>query len=233
MGKDDFIEKILGGVFALISIIAAIVEMILGNFSIASIAGGVKDIFATLVVVILFFAVARDIIPKVRFEDKLKAALDNWQNENGNMIIRDPSTDIEHKNSEPSCYSLNLKTDVKDFYQESSTTKNKGLFLRMPLLNKENFSQEGVEIKFYLNKSTFFSNLSKGEDTPEKYEELIHLFKGLVNTKHYDFVEANGKEREITIKLKRAVKTNADINELVAVINTMYTAYLVSANLSK
>lgn len=233
MGRNDFIEKVLGGLFALVSIVGAVAEMILNDFSAASIAGGVKDIFATLVVVILFLAVAKDIIPKFKFEDKLKVALDTWQNENANMIIRDPITDIEHKGSEPSCYSLNLKTDVVDFYKDSSTTKSKGLFLRMPLLTRDNYSKEGVEIKFYLNKSTFFSNIPKGEDTPEKYAKLIDLFKGLINSKHHELAEADGKDREITVTLKKPIKSNADIAELVAIINTMYTAYLVSANLGE
>ena len=63
MGRNDFIEKILGGVFALISIIGAIVEMVLNDFSAASIAGGVKDVFATLVVVILLSFILIDMSP--------------------------------------------------------------------------------------------------------------------------------------------------------------------------
>ena len=70
-------------------------------------------------------------------------------------------------------------------------------------------------------------------NTPEKYEKLIHLFKGLINNKHYELAEADGKDREITVTLRKPIKSNADIAELVAIINTMYTAYLVSANLGE
>ena len=95
------------------------------------------------------------------------------------------------------------------------------------------YSKEGVELKFYLNKGTFFSNLPKGEDTPEKYAELIKLFSGLINNKHKEFASASGKGQEIIVKLRKPVTTNSDIKELIAIINTMYTAYLVSANLGK
>ena len=97
MERNDFIEKILGGVFALISIGAAVAEMLLNGFSTESIVGGIKDIFGTLVVVVLFLAIAKDIVPKIKFEDKLKNALEVWQSQNANMIIRDPATDVEHK----------------------------------------------------------------------------------------------------------------------------------------
>ena len=236
MERNEFIEKIIGGVFAVISIVAALVEMALDSFSVAAIVGGVKDIFGTLVVVVLFFAVARDIIPKIKFKDRLTNAIEAWQKENENMIIRDPATDIEHKGAEPSCYSLNLKTDVVDFYNNTTTTKEKGLFIRMPLLTRENYDQEGVVLRFYLNKGTFFSNLPKGEDTTDKYAALIEQFTKLINAKHNSFAEANatvGKEKEITVTLKKPITTNTDIKNLVEVINTMYTAYLVAANFGK
>ena len=66
-----------------------------------------------------------------------------------------------------------------------------------------------------------------------KLQELIKLFSGLINNKHKGFASASGKGQEIIVKLNKPVTTNSDIKELIAVINTMYTAYLVSANLGK
>ena len=233
MERNDFIEKIIGGIFAVVAIVAAVIEIALGGFSAEAIVGGVKDIFGTLVVVVLFLAIAKDIVPKRKFEDRLVDAIEAWQKENGNMIVRDPATDIEHQGEEASCYSLNLKTNVADFYENTAVTKKKGLFLRMPLLKRELFSQEGVKLTFYLNKGTFFSNLPTGEDTAERYNELIRLFTSLVQTKHGEIVDTAGKGKEITVQFKRPITTNSDIKKLIEVINTMYTAYLVSANLGK
>ena len=232
MDRNDFIEKFIGGVFALIAVIAAIIEMAFGSFSAEAIVGGVKDIFGTLAVVVLFFALVRDFIPKSKYEDRLCQALDTWQQENSNMIIRDPATDIEHENEPPSCYSLNLKTEVADFYKGTATTKKKGLFVRMPLLTRENYFDKTATLRFFLNKGTFFSHLPTGEDTQDKYDQLISLFTALINEKHGDFANAVGKGKEITVTVK-PVKSNSDIQEFVSVLNTMYTAYLVSANLKK
>ena len=54
MEKNDFIEKIIGGVFAIAAIVAAIIEVILGGCSAEAIVGGAKDVFGTLVVVVLY-----------------------------------------------------------------------------------------------------------------------------------------------------------------------------------
>ena len=233
MERNDFIEKIIGGIFALIAIIAAAAEMIIGGFSVEAIVGGIKDIFGTLVVVVLFFTVVQEIVPKVKFEDRLSAAINEWQKENSNMVIRDPASDIEHLGQAPSCFSLNLKTDVADFYKGVATTKKKGLFVRMPLLTKENFSKEQIILTFYLNKGTFFSHLPKGEDTQDKYDKLTELFTALIQDKHSAFASAAGNGKEIVVTLKKPIRTNSDIKELVAIMNTMYTAYLVAANLGK
>ena len=48
MDRNDFIEKVIGGILGAIAIIAAIVEMIMGNFSAESIVAAIKDISGTL-----------------------------------------------------------------------------------------------------------------------------------------------------------------------------------------
>ena len=55
MNRDDFIDKIIGGVFALVAVIAAIFELILGGISTALIAACIKDIFGK----VAFFAPRR------------------------------------------------------------------------------------------------------------------------------------------------------------------------------
>lgn len=230
MNREDFFDKILGGVFALVAIIAATFELVLGGISAASIAACIKDIFGTLAVVILFFAVIRDKIPKYSFEKRLQKAIEFWQQENSNMIIRKPEHDIEHIGMDATCYSLDLKTSVIDFYEPKSNTNKTGLFLRMPALKRENYNVDKIELNFYLNKGTFFSSISSEIDLRRGYEQLIKLFSDLVNNKHSGFAIAGGSGKEFKVQIQHAIKTNEDIKNLVDVINTVYTAYLVSAN---
>lgn len=64
MEKLDFQEKIWGGIFAIIAVAAAIVEMFIGGADAAAIVGAVKDIFGTLVVIVLFVTVIKSLAVK-------------------------------------------------------------------------------------------------------------------------------------------------------------------------
>ena len=230
MNRDDFIDKILGGIFAVVAIIAAIVELAFGEVSAASIAACTKDIFSTLAVVVLFFAVIKDKMPGFKFEKRMNQAIDTWIKENSNMIVRKAEHDIEHTGEEPSCFSLDLKTSVVDFYEPNSVTKKTGLFLRIPMINKENYQTGPVELRFYMNKGTFFSN-TDNNTAEEGYKQLSGLFCDLVNNKHHDFVKAQSGDKMIVIKTNNPILSSTDISEFVEVINTVYTAYLVAANM--
>ncbi len=64
MEKMDFKEKFWGGIFGVIAIVAAFAEMFVNGISAESITGAIKDVSGTLVVVVLFVAVIRKIMPK-------------------------------------------------------------------------------------------------------------------------------------------------------------------------
>ena len=235
MDKIDFQEKIWGFIFGIIAIVAACLEVVVNGVSAASILGAIKDVFGTAVVVVVFIAIVKDKFPKKQksFEERLGLALDNWREENSNMIIRNPKYDEEHIGQGVSCYTLDLKTEVSDFYRPMGITKNTGLFLRMPVINKTNYNNGNVKIRFYLNKGTFFSDQPKDADLKSKYAYLIDLFTKLINEKHAGFACADGKGQEISVLIRQPIESDADIETMIDVINTMYTAYLVSANLGK
>jgi len=228
-------ETVFGGLFGIVAIIAIIAEMAIGGFDSASVAGGIKDIASTIVIVMVFIVGIKNVLknyPK-NFTERLTSAMNEWIDENSNMIIRNPKYDEEHKGQGATCYSLDLKTEVSDFYRPIGTTKNTGLFLRMPTLNEENYSKGNVEIRFYLNKGTFFSDKPKDIDLSADYQYLIELFTKLVNDKYSGFAKADGKQQMITVCIDKPIVTNEDIDNMIDVINTMYTSYLVSANLKK
>lgn len=225
-------EVILGGVFGAIAIVAVIVEMILGGFSAEAIAGGVKDIAGTMVAVTVFLIAVRQYMkekPKKSFEERMNYALNKWCDDNENMIVRDAKFGGNNK------YGIGMKTDVKDFYLKQAVTKDAGRFLQMPLITKENYEKGKIEIDFFLNKGTFFSHLKEitKDELMSKYQELNSLFCELINTKFGDFASAGGKKQEIKVTINPAIITNEDIEKVIELINTMYQAYLVSANLEK
>lgn len=227
MERNDFIEKIIGGIFAVVAVIAAIAEIFINGISTSTIIAGVKDIFGTLAVIVLFLAVIKDKIPKRKFEDKLTAALETWINDNSNMIIRKP----EHDKGE--YYSLDMKTDVADFYN-NSTHKKTGLFVRIPEIKKENYTGKTI-LEFHMNKGTFFADIPQEKLNADNYRTLGDRFCSLVKGKHEivesAITESTNQNSIIIVTLKRGINTKTDIDELVDVLNTMYTAYLVSARI--
>jgi len=232
--RKDFIEQILGGIFGIIAVAAAVCEMYLGGINSASIAGCVKDAFGTMAIIVLFFAIIKDRIPKVKFVDRLEAALTAWQESNSNMIVRNPEHDLGEKQQR--FYSLDLKTNVEDFYKNGNH-KETGVFVRMPELTNENYRESKPQLTFSLNKGTFFQDVPQAELTKKDFLTLATMFSDLVSSKHPDIVDtslptATNGSGKIEISLKRSIRTKSDIYEFVDLLNTMYTAYLVSARIA-
>ena len=66
------------------------------------------------------------------------------------------------------------------------------------------------------------------------YGKLNKLFCGFINTNPQFIGFATAKEKapqEINVTIKNPIETVEDIEKLVAVIDSMYNAYLVAANL--
>lgn len=89
MDRNEFIEKYLGGIFAVIAVLAAIVEMILNGIDAASISGAIKDIFGTLVVVVLWISliINRPKKPK-NIDGLLEDAVEKWGFNNAPLIFK-------------------------------------------------------------------------------------------------------------------------------------------------
>ena len=53
MDKMDFQEKLWGGIFGIVAIVAAIGEAVAGGMSVSSVLGAIKDVSGTLIVGVL------------------------------------------------------------------------------------------------------------------------------------------------------------------------------------
>ena len=229
--RNDWIETFVGGACGVIAILAAVIEYILGDNG--AVAGMFKDIFGTLVVVVLLIAA----MPKRRkfnFEERLPAALEEWTKANANMIVHNDAMDGKGKNDTVAPhYGLGMKTDMNDFYQGVSTTRKVGWFVRLPVIKEENYNKENIRINFHLNETTFFGegNGLTSEELKKEFDKLSNLFAQFINTKFNDYVSAAGKNDTLTVEIKHPIKTEEDIERLIAIINTAYSAYLVAAHI--
>ena len=231
-------ETLFGGIFGVIAIVAIIVEMVLAGISAESVTAAIKDIAGTVVSVMVFIIAIKHILKQFKesksFEDNLKNALDSWRDDHSNMIVVNDKYGIEHKGEAVVFHSYGLKTNISDFY-ENKETNSSGRFVTMPLLKKENYVNGNILLTFYLNKGTFFEGIKMTDaELNSELGKLNSLFCKFINTNpnFVGFAKASEKSpKEINIKIEQAIESNDDIEKLVAVIDSMYNAYLVAANL--
>lgn len=237
MDKLDVQEKIWGGVFGVVAVLAAIAEMVTNGISASSVFGMIKDVAGTLVVVVVMVAVARLLVPKKAsrsFEERLQKALEDWKNTNSNMIVKNDTMDGKSKSDVAGrYYGLGMKTDMNDFYNEVSMTTQAGWFVRIPIIRRENYNHENIEINFHLNKETFFGrgpNIS-GDELNHKFNELSNKFSEYINRRFVGYAKAASKNDTIKVLIQNPVINDEDISRLVDLINTTYTAFLVSSHI--
>lgn len=225
----DLKEKLWGGIFGVLAIIAALGEMLANGISAASVLGAIKDVSGTLVVVVLLVTVVKSLIPKkdqVSFSVRMEKALDKWRAANSNMIVK-----TDKSNGSKDQYGLSMKTDMNAFY--GTGKDNSGVFFRMPALESDIWSKGNIEIKFWLNIGTFLEGRNDLNDKTkeEQLKSLAKNFSQYISLRYSDFCEAVPASDKVIVTIKKAVQKDEEINRLIELINSMYQAYLVSANI--
>ncbi len=222
------IETLWGGIFGIVAIVAAIIEMALNGFEALAIAGAVKDVSGTLVTVMVLFFAIKNLLPrkeKLSIEERIILALEEWQQANSTMIIK--SSDDEKTGK----YGFHMRTDIRDFYRAVPLTKNSGWFVRLPLPQVGNYANDNIRIEFHLNKGTFFADIALSPDElKHRFDQLNKLFCDFINAKYHDFLVASGQNDLIIIKMSQPIENDDDIQKLIEVLNSMLQAYLASAN---
>ncbi len=80
-------ETLFGGIFGVVALVAILVEMIIGGFDNASVAGGIKDISGTVVTIIMLFVAIKALRPEKKkdenfdeiFENKMKEIIKKYE----------------------------------------------------------------------------------------------------------------------------------------------------------
>ena len=123
-------ETLGGGIFGVVAILAAIVELILGVVDGASVAGMVKDISGTLMTMMIVIVAIRGLHPRKNIMERLEQELSAWQKKNAALIIKSADDDKTEK------YGFHMRTDFTNFYGDKPLTKNAGWFVRLPRSRK-------------------------------------------------------------------------------------------------
>lgn len=232
-------EKIWTGIFAIVTIAAAVAEMFANGVGPASFCGMVKDVAGTFVGVMVLFVIARQLMPKkksIGFEEKLTGALEQWIAGHANMIVRTSRMPQGHEND----FGMSMTTDITRFYNteplKSDTGKGVGRFLRLTRIDRELYAENQVQLEFFLNAQTY----CLPELTPDEAAgELMQLGKmlGAYIAATAEDVACGAVRRAdprtvvipLTFREPIVSETGDRIGLLLSVIDRMYEAMLVSA----
>ena len=226
MNREDFIDKILGGIFAFVAIGAAIIELALGDISAASIAACIKDVFSTLAVVVLFFAVIKDKIPARNFRQAFENAMLEIS-EKYSPLIRKEEVHESQNDESAAVIAKKKKLDAVICYDMSS---NLNVIFGSSCNDYPRFleihSKETTIVKLLIRKKFFDSS----EFTETTLLEVANKIKTNLSIKFNEYsFSVDEKKIEIYINTNRAMSTKKDAAELANLIDNAIMLYIAES----
>lgn len=232
------LETFWGGIFALITAAAIITEVAMANFEPAAIAGGVKDLFGTLITIVMLLVAVRALKPKKQatsFEERMNNALNGWLEKHSNMIVKTSTLPQGHEND----FGMSMTTDVNRFYNseilKSDGGKGVGRFFRITQIDRKIYESKDVQVLFFLNSQTYCVS----NESNDKLTELMTVASNLsmyiqgvvdgINVGAVHKVDNGTVMIPITFKEPIVTDEREDIDKVINLIDRMYEAMLVSA----
>lgn len=209
MDRNDFIEKVIGGILGAVAIIAAIVEMILGGFSAESIVAAIKDISGTLIVVVLLVAFVKSLPKKPKnFREQFEADMSEIEQAYAPLIVKYVPKDT----AKESAKAKNEKTIRYDILSSVDALfgKEQADHLRLFELNAE----KPEKMCFYVREKFF--------GKPFDAKEIAENLSGRLQAKFPDYSvthSADSSGETITVNFNKAMETEQDAAALVNLIN--------------
>lgn len=209
MDRNDFIEKVIGGILGTVAIIAAIVEMILGGFSAESIVAAIKDISGTLIVVVLLVAFVKSLPKKPKnFREQFEADMSEIEQAYAPLIVKYVPKDT----AKESAKAKNEKTIRYDILSSVDALfgKEQADHLRLFELNAE----KPEKMCFYVREKFF--------GKPFDAKEIAENLSGRLQAKFPDYSvthSADSSGETITVNFNKAMETEQDAAALVNLIN--------------
>lgn len=209
----DTFEKIGGGILGSVAIISAIFEMFFNGVSAATIAGAVKDISGTLIVVMVLLVALKKLFPK-KHKGFTNAFLDEMEH-----ISRKFYPAITLLKSEK--IEFNIADNLSCLYG-----KDPGSYHRFFA-----FSEKDQSITFKTSKTVFFGRTS---DHHEQELEIIALDIAKTIDKSFALVNRfTGNKDSFTIYFEKPLETAEDAKILASIIEKILILYIAHSKKQK
>lgn len=209
MDKLDRDEKLWGGILGIISILAAVAEMLINGVDASSVAGAIKDISGTLVVVVLLVAFIKSLPKKPKnFREQFESDMSEIAQAYAPLIVKY----IPKDTAKESAKAKNEKTIRYDILSSVDALfgKEHSDHLRLFELNAEK-----PEKMFFYVREKFFGK-------PFDAKEIAENLSGRLQAKFPDYSvthSADSSGETITVNFNKAMETEQDAAELVNLIN--------------
>lgn len=225
------------GMASTVALIAILCELIFGGISTTSVSAAIKDLMGIAIDVMVFLVAIKLAAKPNRTEPleiKLQNALNQWRIEHANMIICK-----EEYNNKQECFSFFMKTDLKNFFGDATASRLPGLFVKIPKIGSPEYARNTFKMEFHLNVSTFLEekNISIKKPAFETIAKDIALYlqaKNNVTIDKIDLAEDGATINVITNGLvadeENDITVEDRIQNLISIIDTAYTCYLVAGN---
>lgn len=227
MERNVFIENFIGGGCAVVAVGAAVVEMLVNGVTSETLVACIKDVFGSLAIVVLFFALVRDKIPAKNFREAFFNAM-NPICKKYNPLIRKEEVSESIKNADTKgatakkeklnrviCYEM--ATDLNVLF--NAQCKEYRRFLEIEITDT-------TIVKLLIRQKFFdYSNFSETTlaDVGNKISSNL-----IVNYPNYK-IKFNNKNNELLIDMNRVMKNNKDAVELSKVIDSVVMLYIAES----
>lgn len=206
-GGFDILEKVGGGVLGVIAIGGAIAEMIFSGVEPVTIAGCIKDVAGTLIVVMVLIAALKRIWPKQGFEEVFEAEMINVAERYKPAIIR--GNDVQTEKTVRK-YIYNIAENLNCITGDSPKNYNTEFF---------SIDENACKITFKVRKRVF-----KGNSTEDVSLELGKIVEHIDNcvTKRFDqkFISySEKKDNEISFCYVKQVTPEETAKKLAMIVD--------------
>lgn len=228
MRRTDFIENILGGVFAVIAVCAAVLEMVVNGVSTETVIACIKDVFGTLVVVVLFLAIIKDKIPSRDFKKAFDRAMEDVCEKYSPLVRKEvftlPSDGVETKQQLAKAAKLNsvlcyeMADNINVLFKEPCNNYKR--FLEISTKNNET-------IVTLLIRKTFFNHANFSENTLLTVENKIHTN---LSARYGSYkCQNNPSASTVTINFGRQLINKHDAAELAELVDHAIMLYIAES----
>ncbi len=224
-------ETAVGGIFGLVAIVAILFEMNISNFDSSSIAGGIKDIFSTLVVVVLLFKILKDFLKKSDFRSCFDNAMEQICVKYKPLISKEITPQKKETNSQ-----INKAKHLKDFICYEISNNVDSLFDGEKSASHrfvEIDNNQGSTVLKLLVRTKFFKKAVSESNT---IKDIATRIKNSLESSYPAYnikTEPAGENTNVVVTFDKLLKSEDDALAIANLIDKAIFLYVLEAKLNE